>query len=68
MTRLQLNMKLNALITDFLEEGGDPSWLADNLRDVANEVFEEPMTPDRHESGEHIALMQATGLLDKDLP
>jgi len=42
MTRLQFNMKLNALVTDFLEEGGDPSWIAEDLRQVADEVFEEP--------------------------
>ena len=47
MTRLELNMKLNALITDFLEESGDPSWLADTLRSVADEVFEEPTEEDR---------------------
>jgi hypothetical protein len=42
MDRLTLNRKLNALITDFLEEGGDPAYCADILRQVADEVFEEP--------------------------
>ena len=41
MTRFELNKKLNALVSAFLGEGGDPSWLAGALRDVANEVFEE---------------------------
>ena len=47
MTRLEFNMKLNELITDFLELGGDPAWLADTLRAVADEVFEEPTEEDR---------------------
>lgn len=42
MDRLTLNRKLNALITDFLEEGGDPAYCADILRQVADDVFEEP--------------------------
>jgi len=42
MDRLTFNRKLNALITDFLEEGGDPAYCADILRQVADEVFEEP--------------------------
>lgn len=46
MDRLTLNRKLNALITDFLEEGGDPAYCADILRQVADEVFEEPDIPE----------------------
>lgn len=42
MDRLTFNRKLNALITDFLEEGGDPAYCADILCQVADEVFEEP--------------------------
>lgn len=45
MTRLEFNMKLNALITDALEAGSDPAWLADTLRAAADEVFEEPEEP-----------------------
>ena len=47
MTRLEFNMKLNELITEYLGYCGDPAWLADNLRAVADEVFEEPAEEDR---------------------
>jgi len=42
MDRLTFNRKLNELITDFLEPGGDPAYVADVLRQIADEVFEEP--------------------------
>ena len=42
MDRLTFNMRLNALITTFLEDGGDPAYCADILRQVADEVFEKP--------------------------
>jgi hypothetical protein len=49
---------LNALVTEFLDGGGDPSRCAALLRELADEVFEEPMTPERHEAAEHIALLR----------
>lgn len=42
MDRLTFNRKLNSLISDFLEGGGDPAYCADVLRDIADEVFEKP--------------------------
>lgn len=33
---------LNALVAEFLEEGGDPAECGDLLREIADEVFEEP--------------------------
>lgn len=33
---------INALVSDFLNEGGDPAEVADLLRDLADEIFEEP--------------------------
>ena len=63
MDRLTFNLHLNALITAFLENGGDPAYCADILRQIAGEVFEEPMSPERHEAEEHIALMRAVEIL-----
>jgi|GEM_PF-5065544 len=42
MDRLTFNRELNELVTDFLEPGGDPAYVADILREIADEVFEEP--------------------------
>jgi len=42
MDRLTFNLKLNALVTEYLETGGDPAWCGDLLREIADEVFEEP--------------------------
>ena len=33
---------LNALVTEFLDKGGDPAHCGDLLREIADEVFEEP--------------------------
>lgn len=57
MTFLEFNMKLNEIISAWLEGGGDPARCADALRVVADEVFDERMTPERHEAAEHNALM-----------
>jgi hypothetical protein len=32
---------LNALVTEFLDRGGDPAQAADLMREIADEVFEE---------------------------
>ena len=63
MDRLTFNLRLNSLITAFLEDGGDPAYCANILRQIADEVFEEPESPKQHESEEHIALMRAVGIL-----
>jgi len=42
MEFLTFNRELNELVTDFLEPGGDPAYVADILREIADEVFEEP--------------------------
>jgi len=34
--------ELNALVTEYLDKGGDPAWCGDLLREIADEVFEEP--------------------------
>ena len=41
MTFLDLNMKLNEIISAWLEDGGDPARCADALRMIADEVFDE---------------------------
>ena len=41
MTFLEFNMKLNEIISAWLEDGGDPARCADSLRMAADEVFEE---------------------------
>ena len=64
MTFLQFNMKLNEIISAWLEDGGDPARCADSLRMAADEVFEDPsLTAERPEAAEHIALMKSAGLL-----
>ena len=52
MTFLEFNMKLNEIISAWLEDGGDPARCADALRMAADEVFEEPMAPERHPAEE----------------
>ena len=54
MTFLEFNMKLNEIISAWLEDGGNPFRCADALRMAADEVFEEPMAPERHPAEEHI--------------
>ena len=52
MTFLEFNMKLNEIISAWLEDGGDPARCADALRMAADEVFEEPMASERHPAEE----------------
>jgi len=40
MTFLQFNMKLNEVVSAWLERGGDPARCADALRQCADEVFD----------------------------
>jgi len=41
MTNTELYLELNDLVFRFLEGGGDPSILAESLREIADDVFEE---------------------------
>ena len=41
MTNTELYLELNELVSRFLEDGGDPSILAECLREIADDVFEE---------------------------
>ena len=41
MNRIEFNMRLNALISDFFERGGDPAIWAEDLGSVAKEIFED---------------------------
>ena len=41
MTNTELYLALNELVSRFLEDGGDPSILAESLREIADDVFEE---------------------------
>ena len=40
MTFLDFNMRLNQVVSAWLEDGGDPARCADALRQCANEVFD----------------------------
>jgi len=40
MTESELYLELNTLVSQFLEDGGDPSILAAALREFADDVFE----------------------------
>jgi len=40
MTNTELYLELNELVSRFLEDGGDPSILAESLREFADDVFE----------------------------
>ncbi len=40
MTESELYLELNELVSRFLEDGGDPSILAECLREIADDVFE----------------------------
>ena len=51
MTFLEFNMRLNQVVSAWLEDGGDPARCADALRQCANEVFEEPETVDYGNGG-----------------
>ena len=41
MTESELYLELNELVSRFLNDGGDPSVLAETLREIADDVFEE---------------------------
>jgi hypothetical protein len=41
MTESELYLELNELVSRFLENSGDPSVLAETLREIADDVFEE---------------------------
>jgi hypothetical protein len=41
MTESELYLELNELVSRFLENSGDPSILAETLREIADDVFEE---------------------------
>jgi len=41
MTNTELYLELNELVSRFLENSGDPSILAETLREIADDVFEE---------------------------
>ena len=41
MTNTELYLELNDLVSRFLEAGGDPSILAERLREIADDVLEE---------------------------
>ena len=41
MTESELYLELNELVSRFLENSGDPSVLAECLREIADDVFEE---------------------------
>ena len=41
MTHTEFMLELNELVSRFLEDGGDPSFLSEGLREVADDVFEE---------------------------
>jgi hypothetical protein len=36
------NARLNDLVSEYLEASGHPGWCAEVLRNIADEVFEEP--------------------------
>ena len=40
MTNTELYLELNELVSRFLEDGGDPSFLSEGLREIADDVFE----------------------------
>ena len=40
MTESELYLELNELVYRFLEDSGDPSVLAEVLREIADDVFE----------------------------
>jgi len=39
MSDLELLARLNALVTDYLEESGDPGFCADALHELADAIF-----------------------------
>jgi len=49
MTESELYLELNELVSRFLEDSGDPSVLAEVLREIADDVFE----PDEDEEDDN---------------
>jgi hypothetical protein len=47
---------LNALVTEFLDRGGDPAQAADLMREIADEVFEEDEEDSSPEAVRQVAL------------
>jgi hypothetical protein len=47
---------LNSLVTEFLDRGGDPAEAADLMREIADEVFEEPDEDSTPEAVHQVAL------------
>jgi hypothetical protein len=47
---------LNSLVTEFLDRGGDPAEAADLMREIADEVFEEPDEDSTPEAVRQVAL------------
>jgi hypothetical protein len=41
MTITEFMLELNELVSRYLEDSGDPSILAESLREMADDVFEE---------------------------
>jgi hypothetical protein len=41
MTHTEFMLELNDLVSRFLEDSGDPNFLAESLREIADDVFEE---------------------------
>jgi hypothetical protein len=41
MTEAELYLELNELVSRYLENGGNPSILAECLREIADDVFEQ---------------------------
>ncbi len=50
MTESELYLELNELVSRFLENSGDPSVLAETLREIADDVFEEDEEDDNFDS------------------
>ena len=46
MTNTELYLELNELVSRFLEDGGDPSFLTDSLREIADDVFDVKVAED----------------------
>jgi hypothetical protein len=47
---------LTALVTEFLDRGGDPAQAADLMREIADEVFEEDEEDSSPEAVRQVAL------------
>ena len=56
MTESELYLELNELVSRFLEDAGDPSILAECLREIADDVFEEPDEDSTPEAVRQVAL------------